>query len=533
MLHHTAPFSVLLSPVLLLGACGGTTPDPVIPTGEMASLSLDEPQRGTTVDAGADFELSCGDTAEAGDQRFLFVAPDNEAYRFELDSDYDAVLAVRRVNDAELGCNDDDEGEKRRSALVVALRQNEIYEVIVDGFQGDEGEYELSVALASAAPPVEGQGRLTLGTPVNDTTANASDHRTPSCGSAAGSNDHVWQFVPETAGAYRFRVSAQYDSVVALFDAAGNELDCNDDQQQVSESEIVVRLEAGESYSVIVDGYQDANGAYRLVADRAPGPGPNPGPNPNPNPPPTTGGVVQAGTPVQGSTVGAGDSHTPTCGSPAGGGDNVWEFTPTQTTSFVVHVSAQYDSVVAVVDDRGVELACNDDESATSESEVIVGLQAGRVYRVVVDGYNGAVGTYQLSVQDRTAAAPAAPAVLTPAGQVRFRQTINDNTTGSTDQFTPSCGAQPATPDDVWEFTPPRTRTYRLHLASQYDSVLAVFDANRNEVDCNDDHRSTRESQVETRLTRGQTYYVVVDGYQGATGAYTLNISRPRKPGRP
>lgn len=48
---------------------------------------------------------------------------------------------------------------------------------------------------------------------------------------------------------------------------------------------------------------------------------------------------------------------------------------------------------------------------------------------------------------------------------------------------------------------------------------------------CNDDYCNTQSALYNLPLTRGQTYYIVVDGYGGAGGAYGINIvtSTPRK----
>jgi hypothetical protein len=69
-------------------------------------------------------------------------------------------------------------------------------------------------------------------------------------------------------------------------------------------------------------------------------------------------------------------------------------------------------------------------------------------------------------------------------------------------------------------------------VASQYDSVVALLDAQHTELVCNDDHRTTRESLVRSRLEPGQTYYVVVSGYQSEVGSYVLTVRREPKPGR-
>jgi hypothetical protein len=247
--------------------------------------------------------------------------------------------------------------------------------------------------------------------------------------------------------------------------------------------------------------------------------------------------VIALGQRVEGVTSGSTDRSTPGCGARPGSPDDIWRFTPTSAGTFRIRVSARFDSVVALRDDSGTELACNDDQGAVGESEVVVGLAAGRTFEIVVDGYGGNHGAYSLVVDDFTASGGVAPgppnlSTVTPAGALTMGRAVNETTLGGGDTVTPSCGSQPGTPDDVWTFVAPRRGPFVFDVDAQYDAVLALYDANGIELECNDDHGTTQRSRVQPRLERGQTYYVVVDGYAGNSGAYRLSVGRPRKPGR-
>jgi hypothetical protein len=188
--------------------------------------------------------------------------------------------------------------------------------------------------------------------------------------------------------------------------------------------------------------------------------------------------------------------------------------------------------VLAVYDDRNAEVVCNDDATSAQHSEVEIYLEAGRTYRFVVDGFNTARGSYEILVDlVRNTPQPTA-ATLQRQGTLALNRAANGSTLGATDQLTPSCGAQAGSPDHVYELTVPRNGNYQVHVMSQYDAVVAVYDAALAELECNDDLRSTNEAGITTRLERGHTYYVVVDGYGGASGQYVLRAMRERKPGR-
>ncbi len=83
--------------------------------------------------------------------------------------------------------------------------------------------------------------------------------------------------------------------------------------------------------------------------------------------------------------------------------------------------------------------------------------------------------------------------------------------------------------DVVYEFTPQVTQTYNISLlGSSYDTYLHV---NTNggcpgttQVACNDDYFSL-QSFVSVILNGGQTYYIIVDGFDVASGNYVLNIT--------
>jgi hypothetical protein len=529
--------------ILLVSGCGGPTTKINTSGVEVrGEVMVDQTVSGDTRDADDDYQPACGTTGGGGDEHWTFIPPSDGVYRFNVQADFDSVLALR-TPDSEVGCNDDADTSKRESELVLSLTRGQTYDVVIDGYQGSGGTYLLRVTQESGGGggddpgpvPPDRQGVLTLAQAVDGNTAGGSDHHTPSCGSESGSADHVWHFVAPAAGSYTFDSTSQYDATLAIIDEQGREIACNDDNGNTSASQIVVDLGAG-PYGVVVDGYGGATGTYRLTASRT-------GSAPPPPPPPTQGGgTITVGQTVNGNTTNRSDQFTPSCGSTAGSGDDVWSFTtPAAAGVYQIHVSAQYDSTVAVFDDRGVELACNDDQGQASESEVVVGLASNRTYRIVVDGYSGATGSYRLSVQNQAAPPPPPPGPQPPptnpqtSGTLRLNRAVTNTTAGGTDQYTPTCGAAMGSPDDVWAFTAPSRGLYRIHADTQFDAVLAVYDANARQIDCNDDHQSTAQSRIEARLQPRNRYFVVVDGYSGASGTYTLRVTRPRRkpPRRP
>ena len=119
---------------------------------------------------------------------------------------------------------------------------------------------------------------------------------------------------------------------------------------------------------------------------------------------PTNGGTFVGATSGTGSSTGS-------CGSTGPSPEHMYRWTPNASGTAVLQTCGSgtlYDSVVHVRADTcgGAELACNDDTVGCTTGEpndhhgsrLTVAVTAGQSYVIVVDGYNGARGTYTLTV---------------------------------------------------------------------------------------------------------------------------------------
>lgn len=239
------------------------------------------------------------------------------------------------------------------------------------------------------------------------------------------------------------------------------------------------------------------------------------------------GSQLPIGQAVSGSTDGEGDDYTLPCGSPRPSGDDEWVFVPPRSAVYRFHVTADYDSVLAVLrgGDETDSVGCNDDYGSTRESLVSAALDAGVRYVVVVDGYHGAQGSYELTVTE-----------LQPVqrgGALVLGQSVSGSTTGEPDGYTPPCGSVAGSGDVAYTFTPTTTGQYELYVEAEYDNTLAVYGPDQaTPIGCNDDYGAIGRSQVVASLMAGQTYTVVVDGYGGREGTFTL-VARPVAPPEP
>jgi hypothetical protein len=96
------------------------------------------------------------------------------------------------------------------------------------------------------------------------------------------------------------------------------------------------------------------------------------------------------------------------------------------------------------------------------------------------------------------------------------------NTTGMVNDHAAGCSGNGA--EAVFRFTLSAAGTVRLWASgSSYDTVLSLRDSNFVEITCNDDADGTLQSRIDISLGAG-TYYAMIDGYAGSTGAYRLSI---------
>jgi len=231
------------------------------------------------------------------------------------------------------------------------------------------------------------------------------------------------------------------------------------------------------------------------------------------------GGTLRLGQTVSGETSGAADSWHPPCGN-ADGGDETWIFQPERSGTYRVRVEADYDAVLAIYL-AGEPVACNDDAGSTRVSELTYAFEAGRSYRLVVDGYRGAAGGYRLSLTPAPTAAPTGPLIL--AGTLGLEQPLQASTVGGGDQVDPSCGNATG-PEAIYGFTPAASGRYTIRVDAAYDSVLAAYGADGGMLGCNDDAGSVQRSELQLDLEEGRTYSLVVAGYGGATGTFSIVV---------
>lgn len=129
--------------------------------------------------------------------------------------------------------------------------------------------------------------------------------------------------------------------------------------------------------------------------------------------------------------------------------------------------------------------------------------------------------------------APAAdPALIRQGGDtiedavvITMPYTGSGTTEGYTDNYDEVCPYVDSTsPEVVYTFTPAADMAVDIDLfGSAYDTKVYVYDAEMNLVACNDDFHPDYTSRLENVAMMGGTpYFIVIDGYGGAYGEYSL-----------
>ena len=339
---------------------------------------------GSTVGEDDDFGISCA--AGGGVDRVLrWVAPDDGDYVFDtIGSDYDTALAIFDSCDvfSELDCNDDTVG--LLSELTMSMTAGQEIRIVVDGFNGAVGNWVLNISAPACGEETIGSA---IGSAVSTgSTVGEDDDFSISCASGGGP-DRVIEFTPPQTGSYDIDTfGSDYDSAVAVFDGCDplSELACNDDVFGLT-SQVNVALTAGVPVSIVVDGFLGDTGNYVLNVQS----------------------LVCVDTDIDftigipalsGDTTGGDDDLGVSCAG-GDGADTVVAFTaPADGTYVFDTVGSAYDTAMAVYDScTSLELDCNDDTVGLT-SEVTLVMVEGQTVFVVVDGFGGAVGAFDLNI---------------------------------------------------------------------------------------------------------------------------------------
>lgn len=245
---------------------------------------------------------------------------------------------------------------------------------------------------------------------------------------------------------------------------------------------------------------------------------------------PSTGGAVSGSVSGDSGTSGAGRG----CGG--AGPEEVFQWTPSVSgmadlrtcgfgTTFVSDLYVRSGQCLA--GSNGTQVTCNDSSclngaGPTGGKIVQIQVVANETYFIFVDSEAGASGTFSLQVS--------------PPGSCESPRTVpasggsfTVSTIGSRSTLTGSCGGSGG--EIVFTWTPNFTGTALANTclpSTDFNTVVYVRDGacGGGELACQSDQGGAcgNRNYLEFPVTSGHTYAIVVDGYSGAQGTFTLAL---------
>ncbi len=223
-------------------------------------------------------QSTTGDTSGAPDDLFpsctgapgseivhSFTAPTTGSFIFSTaSSGFDTVLTLLDANTCgELGCNDDFGGQQT-SRITATLSQGQTVYVVVDG-KNASGFYNLFInGTPVSTCPTADLGDVVPVT-ISGNTQGSPNLFAPSCTSSQAP-DHQYTFTAPITKTYTFdTIGSAYDTALYVLGATcgGASLACDDDTFGL-QSQVNVSLAAGQTVTVVVDGFNASAGSYVL-----------------------------------------------------------------------------------------------------------------------------------------------------------------------------------------------------------------------------------------------------------------------------
>ncbi|MDI1452004.1 hypothetical protein [Polyangium sp. 6x1] len=270
-------------------------------------------------------------------------------------------------------------------APVIVRRRGGAVDLAILGSDGTGGLASNPLFPPAPRGDSRARGALTMGAPVRGTTSGAKDGVSPACVPVGGAPDETWTFTAPRAGLYAFQLDSDYDGALAVHDADGALLACNDDRHSLVSSSLVhISLAQGARAKVVVDGFGGHHGAYTLwVKEEAPL---------------AHGGVLVLGREVAGDTSKSTDDHAGHCTSD--GNDDEWLFDAEDTTYVFRLETPGWTGVLSVLaEGTSMPHHCTREPSPSSPLVTEWAL-APKKYKVIVDGPSEKdAGPYRLRVE--------------------------------------------------------------------------------------------------------------------------------------
>ena len=556
---------------------------------------------------------SCGGPKVSGAMVFYRVAAGSSgelmATTCSEDTDFDTQLTVYTLSGNALACvhgNDDSSScSSGQSAVSFTADAGSQYVIGVGGFNKEEGNFKLGLKDSGASTggagyaPCEQASELTLPTgSVLGTTAgqpHPSQSFVGKCGGPVHTGPASWYRLPAgTSG--RFAVSTcasetEFDTQLTVYtgDCSAASLSCvdgNDDSAEAQcgrKSKVEFTAEADKTYYILIGGYKDTSGTFRLTYEQLSGGVDETTEEEEEEDETTTtssgDGMAGCSSAVAvtsfphtfvGSTAAA---ATPPagllakCGGPTHSGPAVWFKMPADSVGLfratTCFSQTAFDSQLTVYRgtcDGGFTCVTGNDDAANTacgaRAAVKFTVEAGQgPYYVLVHGFRDEAGSVGMRItqedliedvenddneEDNSGPTQRGHASCVSAEEITsFPATVRGSTAGAStpsQTLLPKCGSPVHSGPATWYKLPRQTGKYVVSTCGStlgWDSQLTVYtgsctDTTMTCVTGNDDASDSscgKASTVAFDATADKDYYVIVHGYKQEAGEFTLRAA--------
>ncbi len=459
--------------------------------------------------------ISCGEavsgslvaedcTVTGSDLSDLYAFDVDETGRFSLtltSKGFDTLVRVLDAGCQELGTNDDCTiGDTSTSCLTIDLEAGS-YVVEVTSFGGDEvGDYSLDVQCDTIGDPC---GDCVIGDVVCDVPVEGVLGESGCSRENGASLDTIAFSVETLANVTIDLTSADFDTFVTLSNAACEVIAENDDCDfGNTNSCLTIELEPGD-YFVGASSYDSTGeGDYDLVVSCA-----------------STVfcqdcsvGELPCSGLVQGGDLAEGD-----CTLEDGTFADVWQLEVADGQNLALElISADFDTVITLLDANCEVVASNDDCDDTTDSCLVFRQLAGGSYSVVATSFEVATGAYELTATCTTfdLCRDCLDGTLDCGGSVSGELSADD------------CEFGDATNLDTFSFTLDSAQEVTLDLTSlDFDAYLLLGDGVCANIGENDDCTDLgTDACIVAELPAGE-YFAIANSFSPAAGSYDLSLT--------
>ncbi|HEY1117488.1 MAG TPA: DUF4215 domain-containing protein [Acidimicrobiales bacterium] len=241
--------------------------------------------------------------------------------------------------------------------------------------------------------------------------------------------------------------------------------------------------------------------------------------------------VGLGGASVAFSTAGLGVEESGSCGG-LDAPEIVFEVIPEESGVLLVTLSADdgsYDPVLHASEGTcgGTEIGCADISFAGGVEELQLDAVAGESLWVVADGYGTSAGAFTIDFL-LLGGAPGDTCPGVPVQLDAFEQVdLSGNTSSAEDDLDGTCPGSGG-PDVVYAITTNADGIVNVALQAAFDAMIySQIDCGdtSSELDCTDSQLAEGVETHQLPAYAGETLYLVVDGYDGGEGPFSLTLS--------